>query len=428
MVSFIKACTLSYGKVKLVLKENTYFIESAYPDILQKLLKDPIISEARVKTSGEPSGELINIAAPSGKDLQIAGIKKSNDKDKNAAIATTTASSSSINGTNKPEDEFGAVITLENADEEEQEADSVAQFEIQKDFVESVKKQCLEIDYPMLEEYDFRKDNFNANLDIDLKPSTMIRPYQEKCLSKMFGNGRARSGIIVLPCGAGKTLVGITAACTIKKSCLVLCTSAVSVEQWAKEFHKWSTAKEGQIARFTSDTKEKFSGDAGIVISTYTMVTHTGKRAYDTGKMMQFINSREWGFLLLDEVHVVPANVFRKVLTTVAAHTKLGLTATLVREDDKIDDLNFLIGPKLYEANWMDLASKGHIANVQVFNSSLFIFILFICLFILLLNWVSFLIWNVILTYIFPYEIVQYFNDIFFKINFFFSLSTNLVC
>jgi DNA excision repair protein ERCC-3 len=107
-----------------------------------------------------------------------------------------------------------------------------------------VKKRCNDLEYPMLEEYDFRNDTVNANLDIDLKPATVIRPYQETSLSKMFGNGygaksffpiarvlsfftsRARSGIIVLPCGAGKTLVGITAACTIKKSCLVLCTSS----------------------------------------------------------------------------------------------------------------------------------------------------------------------------------------------------------
>lgn len=102
--------------------------------------------------------------------------------------------------------------------------------------------------------------------------------------------------------------------------------------------------------------------------------------------MMDFLTSREWGFVLLDEVHVVPAAMFRRVVTTIKAHTKLGLTgksfcipsslifvcwfdesvATLVREDDKIDDLNFLIGPKLYEANWMDLAANGHIANVQV--------------------------------------------------------------
>ena len=82
------------------------------------------------------------------------------------------------------------------------------------------------MDLPALEEYDFRNDTTNANLDVQLKPMTIIRPYQETSLAKMFGNGRARSGIIVLPCGAGKTLVGITAACTIKKSTLILCTSA----------------------------------------------------------------------------------------------------------------------------------------------------------------------------------------------------------
>jgi len=106
-------------------------------------------------------------------------------------------------------------------------------------------------------------------------------------------------------------------------------------------------------------------GQSGIVISTYSMVANTRNRSYEATKMMDFIKGREWGFILLDEVHVVPAAMFRRVVTTIAAHTKLGLTATLVREDDKISDLNFLIGPKLYEANWMDLASKGHIANVQ---------------------------------------------------------------
>lgn len=105
--------------------------------------------------------------------------------------------------------------------------------------------------------------------------------------------------------------------------------------------------------------------------------------------MMEFLTSREWGFILLDEVHVVPAAMFRRVVTTIKAHSKLGLTgeithtgrafsrsdahlhclATLVREDDKITDLNYMIGPKLYEANWQDLAAKGHIANVQVLKS-----------------------------------------------------------
>jgi hypothetical protein len=113
------------------------------------------------------------------------------------------------------------------------------------------------------------------------------------------------------------------------------------------------------------------------------MVANTHNRSHESKKMMEFLTSREWGFILLDEVHVVPAAMFRRVVTTIKAHSKLGLTgmhpvtprlyclarshaATLVREDDKISDLNYMIGPKLYEANWMDLAAKGHIANVQV--------------------------------------------------------------
>ncbi|GMG21054.1 unnamed protein product [Ambrosiozyma monospora] len=217
----------------------------------------------------------------------------------------------------------------------------------------------------MLEEYDFRNDNRNAQLDIDLKPSTQIRPYQEKSLSKMFGNGRARSGIIVLPCGAGKTLVGITAACTVKKSTIVLCTSSVSVEQWKQQFLQWCTIQPERVAVFTSENKEMFRTDSGLVVSTYSMVANTRNRSHDSQKVMDFLTGREWGFVILDEVHVVPAAMFRKVVTAIKAHAKLGLTATLVREDEKISDLNFLIGPKLYEANWMELSQKGHIANVQ---------------------------------------------------------------
>lgn len=96
------------------------------------------------------------------------------------------------------------------------------------------------------------------------------------------------------------------------------------------------------------------------------MIANTHNRSHESKKMMEFLTGQEWGFILLDEVHVVPATMFRKVVTTIKAHSKLGLTATLVREDDKVVDLNYMIGPKLYEANWMDLAKKGHIANVQV--------------------------------------------------------------
>lgn len=373
ITQFIRQCTLSYGKVKLVLKHNRYFVESSHPETLQMLLKDPIISSGRIVRdendqiiSAPPGSALLVNSKPTNKDLNIPGISKIKDIDDGSVEKIKELTAEEAERKKEEEKYFGAVVGIDKEDEEDDfGAEQVHSFEIAAEHVENIKKRCNDIDYPMLEEYDFRNDTINANLEIDLKPTTTIRPYQEKSLSKMFGNGRARSGIIVLPCGAGKTLVGITAACTIKKSCLVLCTSSVSVMQWKQQFLQWSSIKENQVAVFTSDCKEKFSGASGIVISTYSMVANKRKRSYDAQKMMEFLESREWGFLLLDEVHVVPANMFRTVVTTIAAHAKLGLTATLVREDEKIDDLNFLIGPKLYEANWMDLASRGHIANVQ---------------------------------------------------------------
>ena len=81
--------------------------------------------------------------------------------------------------------------------------------------------------------------------------------------------------------------------------------------------------------------------------------------------LMKAVSAREWGLMILDEVHVAPADMFQKVLQIVNAHCKLGLTATLVREDNKIKNLSFLVGPKLYEANWMDLTQQGYLANVQ---------------------------------------------------------------
>lgn len=343
IVSFIRACTVSYGKVKLVLRHNRYWVESVHASILQLLLKDPVIREARPADSATRTVQA----------------------DKATALKFPTEA-----GERSVKDIYDTIMALEEEPDLNPVADQSTEqtlhsFEIRPESVESVKKRCIELDYPTLEEYAFREDRLNPDLNIDLRPSTRIRDYQERSLSKMFGNGRARSGIIVLPCGAGKTLVGITAACTIKKNVLVLCTSAVSVEQWRQQFKLFSTVKDEQLARFTSDCKEKFTGSSGIMISTYTMIAYGGRRSYEARKIMEFIQRTEWGFLLLDEVHVVPANVFRRVLTTVAAHAKLGLTATLVREDDKIDDLNFLIGPKLYEANWLDLARQGHIANVQ---------------------------------------------------------------
>ncbi|KAM0675908.1 DNA repair helicase RAD25 [Gurleya vavrai] len=177
----------------------------------------------------------------------------------------------------------------------------------------------------------------------------------------MFSNGRARSGIIVLPCGSGKTLVGIIAICTMKQPTLILCTSSVSVEQWKMQIKMYANVSDDDICLFTSDKKEKVSK---ILITTYTMLAYSGKRSYEAQKVIDIINGKVWGLMILDEVHVVPATMFRRVVS-MKHFTKLGLTATLVREDDKIEDLNFLIGPKLYEANWQDLSLQGHIASVK---------------------------------------------------------------
>lgn len=342
IVNFIHSATVSYGKVKLVIKHNRYFVETTQADILQMLLKDTVIGSLRIDTGQQQQQADQQPQQPNGKSI---GQQNINPNDVEAM--------------------FNSVVGGDNELDEEDDLDAVHAFEIANASVEIVKKRCQEIDYPVLEEYDFRNDHRNPDLDIDLKPSTQIRPYQEKSLSKMFGNGRARSGIIVLPCGAGKTLVGITAACTIKKSAIVLCTSSVSVMQWRQQFLQWCTLQPENVAVFTSDNKEMFQTESGLVVSTYSMVANTRNRSHDSQKVMDFLTGREWGFIILDEVHVVPAAMFRRVVTTIAAHAKLGLTATLVREDDKISDLNFLIGPKLYEANWMELSQKGHIANVQ---------------------------------------------------------------
>lgn len=116
---------------------------------------------------------------------------------------------------------------------------------------------------------------------------------------------------------------------------------------------------------FTSDKRDKLPDGPCVLVTTYTMISFSGKRSAESQAIMDSITGREWGMLLMDEVHVVPAKMFRRVIGSVKAHCRLGLTATLVREDDLISDLNFLIGPKLYEANWMDLTSQGYLANVQ---------------------------------------------------------------
>lgn len=359
IVEFINLCTVSYGKVKLVLKHNRYFVESPFPEVIQKLLKDPEIQNCRLKRdvdNEEDEGLIVTTQKSGSTGPPLPSGAKPGETDPNNEGKENEKSQE------VPDDITNYYEKMER-DDEEDDIKTVA-FEVNQTKIEDLQKRCIQLEYPLLAEYDFKNDTLNPDINIDLKPIALLRPYQEKSLRKMFGNGRARSGVIVLPCGAGKSLVGVTACCTVKKRALVLCNSAVSVEQWKTQFKLWSTADDSMICRFTSDAKEKPIGSS-ICITTYSMITHTQKRSWEAEQMMKWLTEQEWGIMLLDEVHTIPAKMFRRVLTIVQAHCKLGLTATLVREDDKIADLNFLIGPKLYEANWLELQQKGYLARVQ---------------------------------------------------------------
>ena len=167
---------------------------------------------------------------------------------------------------------------------------------IEPESLNALKEQANKRNYPLIQEYDFNRDTNNADLKIELKPNTIVRDYQEQALSKMFSNGRARSGIIVLPCGAGKTLTGITAACTIKKSTMVVCTTQVSSEQWKREFLKWSHINPNDVIIFHSKTMNKMKEQKQlsflwnqseeqnesktlVLICTYYMLSYSQQRA-----------------------------------------------------------------------------------------------------------------------------------------------------
>lgn len=345
--------TETHGKVKLILKNQRYFIEAKNWKAKSDLLKTDVIykSHMSIKEKNKNNDK---------QNQENQGKMGSNKLNLNLDVENKINSTQSIFTT------INMIANKNLIDEKDNQEENT--FEIDPNLIEDVKKRCIQIGYPLLEEYDFHNDIYNPDLEIQTKLKSSIRPYQEKALSIMFNNKRARSGVIVLPCGAGKTLVGILTTCTIKKNTVVLCNSAVSVEQWYREYLNWTNIEDCYICRFTSKKRDSLwnlKEKAGILVTTYTMISFQGKRNPEVQTMIDQIKSIEWGLLIMDEVQVVPADMFRKTLTITKSHCKLGLTATLVREDEKIADLNFLIGPKHYEANWSDLQKDGYLARVQ---------------------------------------------------------------
>ena len=188
-----------------------------------------------------------------------------------------------------------------------------------------------------------------------------VRDYQREAADVFYAGGDVRggSGVIVLPCGAGKTIVGIAAMCLLEKSTLVLTTSITAVKQWRREILDKSTLTEDQVKEYTGETK-----DIGpVTVATYQILTYRPDKTEDFPHFGLF-EKQDWGLIVYDEVHLLPAPVFR-VTATIQARRRLGLTATLIREDGREGDVFSLIGPKKYDVPWRELETKGWIASAS---------------------------------------------------------------
>jgi DNA excision repair protein ERCC-3 len=188
-----------------------------------------------------------------------------------------------------------------------------------------------------------------------------VRDYQKGAVDAFYAGGDARggSGVIVLPCGAGKTVVGLTAMAALKCETLILTTSTTAVEQWKREIIDKTDIDPSLIGTYTGDSKTM----APVTLATYQIVTYRPKKDGDFPHFHLF-DERDWGLIIYDEVHLLPAPVFR-VTADIQARRRLGLTATLVREDQREEDVFSLIGPKKYDVPWRVLESKGWIAEAQ---------------------------------------------------------------
>jgi DNA excision repair protein ERCC-3 len=204
-----------------------------------------------------------------------------------------------------------------------------------------------------------------AALPVQLRPVMrsglpfIVRDYQRDAADIFYAGGDVRggSGVIVLPCGAGKTIVGIAAMALMNRSTLILTTGITAVKQWHREILDKTDLTEDQIAEYTGESKEI----GPVTLATYQILTHRNEKT-DEFTHFQIFDKRDWGLIIYDEVHLLPAPVFR-VTAHIQARRRLGLTATLVREDGREADVFSLIGPKKYDVPWRELETRGWIAE-----------------------------------------------------------------
>ena len=187
-------------------------------------------------------------------------------------------------------------------------------------------------------------------IDLDTEEWT-LRPYQDQAVESFWHGG---SGVVVLPCGAGKTLVGAAAMARARSTTLILVTNTVAARQWRDELLRRTSLTEDEIGEYSGAKKEI----RPVTIATYQVITT--KRG-GVHPHLELFDARDWGLVIYDEVHLLPAPVFR-MTADLQARRRLGLTATLVREDGREGDVFSLIGPKRYDAPWKDIETQGWIA------------------------------------------------------------------
>jgi DNA excision repair protein ERCC-3 len=219
----------------------------------------------------------------------------------------------------------------------------------------TIKQELIRLGYPV---QDIAGYTDGAPLDVNLT-NTELRDYQQSAVEAFHCNGSVYggNGVLVLPCGAGKTVIGIAAMEKIGMETLVLTTNVTSVRQWMKEIVSRTTLHSSDVGEYSGDCKEV----KPVTVSTYQMLTYKSNEDF---VHMDLFNKRNWGLIVYDEVHLLPAPVFR-LTADIQAKRRLGLTATLVREDGREEEVFTLVGPKKYDVPWRDLERSGWIAEAK---------------------------------------------------------------
>jgi DNA excision repair protein ERCC-3 len=206
-----------------------------------------------------------------------------------------------------------------------------------------------------------------AHLPLHLRSTTrtgkalLLRPYQRAAVDAFVAGGvEGGSGVVVLPCGAGKTMVGIAAMAEAQTYTLVLTPNVVAARQWMRELLDKSDLDEALVGEYSAEKKEI----KPITITTYQMLTY---RSGTTYPHFERLNGQKWGLIVYDEVHLLPAPIFR-LTADVQSTRRLGLTATLVREDGAECDVFSLIGPKKYDVPWKEMEAGGFIATTTCYE------------------------------------------------------------